>query len=461
MAIGDKFKLWVERWGGWLIITIICAIPVVRWFMLNPPNTTFSSFGSDVASIGMLTGLVGFMLYTANFVLAIRFRWLESLFGGLNRVYIAHHITGGVALVLILFHPVLLALQYLEFSMLSSLQTVAGQLIPQAMHFDGPKDDLQKAVGINNGIVASIGMVSLLIIAFFVKLPHALWVFIHKFLGVAYVFAGLHTIFIVSDVYQDNFLKIYYIIWTLIGLACFVYQSIMGKIFIRTAPYRVVAVRHLPSNIVSIILEPTNKVIDFKPGQFVFLRIMYAERDGILSESHPFSISSEPAPNGSIRVHIKALGDFTSSIKFLKPGTMTEIEGAFGRFTPWQYKESPQLWIAGGIGITPLLSAARSYDSEKPPVQLFYSVQNRAELLDQEALYQYLPNTFGNFTYFPYVNSEQPSYLSADYINKVCGVAGKEIFICGPPAMMKSMKAQLRAMGVPKRKIHSEEFSML
>jgi predicted ferric reductase len=158
---------------------------------------------------------------------------------------------------------------------------------------------------------------------------------------------------------------------------------------------------------------------------------------------------------------MKALGDFTTSLKRLEPGTIAEIEGAFGRFLPARFDDSPQIWIAGGIGITPFLSIARSFDNNKPQVDMFYSVQTKAELIDQQALEELLPKHFPQFKYHTFINDEQQGFLSATYINeKAGGVAGKEIFLCGPPPMMKALRAQLKEMGVPNSKIHSEEFSM-
>lgn len=461
MKTEDDYKLLLERWGGWIIIVVLCALPVVRWFSLNPPNESFVNFSVAISSLGQIAGLAGFMLYAINLVLSMRKRWLEGLFGGLNRVYIAHHLTGGLALVLLLFHPVFLALQYIELSALSTLRDAAHFLIPRSLHFDVSYYEVQEAVAINNGIIAFIGMVGLLFLTFFVKLPYRIWVFTHKFLGVAFIFAGLHTIMVSSDVYRDAPLKVYFIIWTLIGFSAFVYRSIMGNMFIRRAPYKVAQVQTLPGNVVAIALDPVARPIDFKPGQFVFVRFLWVEEDGISSELHPFSIASEPNEAGQVRLYMKALGDYTTSLKHLKPDTVAEIEGAFGRFLPWRFRDTPQIWIAGGIGITPFLSAARSYNPQCPPVQLFYSVQTKGELLDQTALAEFLPKHYKDFQYYPYVSEAQKGFLTAKYIAEHSGgIEGKEIFLCGPPPMMKAMRMQLRTMGVPNSKIHSEEFSM-
>jgi ferredoxin-NADP reductase len=104
---------------------------------------------------------------------------------------------------------------------------------------------------------------------------------------------------------------------------------------------------------------------------------------------------------------------------------------------------------------------ARSYTDKSPKVDLVYSVVNKSELLDQVAVADYLPKTYPSFRYFPYVANEQDGFLTATKIKDMCdGVEGKEIFLCGPPPMMKALRTQLRELGVPNHRIHSEEFSM-
>lgn len=451
-----------ERWGGWALIVFFTAIPVIRWITLEPLNERFFNVSLGLKAFGQIVGIIGLMLYAINLLLSIRKRWLEDLFGGLNRVYIAHHITGGLALVFLLFHPVFLALRYIEFSALVTIRDAARFLLPQPIRFDQTYYEFQNAVAINNGIIAFIGMVGLLFVTFFVKLPYRFWLFTHKFLGIAFVFAGLHTIMIVSDVYNDAFLKIYFILWILIGTAAYMYRTVLGNILVRRIPYRVVSAGMMPGNVVHVFLEPVAKPLDFVPGQFVFIRFNWADGDGISNEAHPFSVASAPhEPNGQLRLYMKALGDFTSQLKRLKPGTIAEIEGAFGRFLPARFDDSPQIWVAGGIGITPFLSIARSFDSKKPKVDMFYTAQTKAELVDQEALADFLPKHYPQFRYHTFVNEEQKGFLSAQYIaEKAGGLDGKEIFICGPPPMMRSLRQQLNEMKIPNSKIHTEEFSM-
>lgn len=456
----SDYKHWLERNSGWLLVGLFCLIPTVILINLNPLST-YGSWAGFFANLGKITGIIGLVLYAINLLLSTRLRFLENLFGGLNRVYIAHHITGGIALALLLFHPLFLAIRYLELHALATLQVVAKQLLPRGMDFSGDFPTLLDNVAFNSGIIAFIGMVGLLFVTFFVKLPYRFWLFTHRFLGLAFMFAGIHSLYISSDIKRTPVLFWYMFIWITVGIVSFVYRSLLSNIFVRRSPYKVERVQVFAGNTVAVEMTPIEKGINFKPGQFVFIRFIWSNKDGIIKEAHPFSIASAPGED-SLRLYMKALGDYTHSLKNLKAGTIAEIEGAFGKFSYTNYGDSPQIWIAGGIGVTPFLSMARSLNPNSPPVDMFYSVLKREELVDQKALAEFLPEHYGQFKYHPYIGAEQTGFLNAKYVNEnvAGGIAGKEIFICGPPPMMKSLRKQLREMGVPNNKIHSEEFAM-
>lgn len=457
----DKdYIFWFKRNIGWMLISILCAIPVIYWVSTHSIESAFYDLPQSFVSVGKIIGLIGFILYAINMVLTLRQRWLENIFNGLNRVYIAHHVTGGIALAFLLFHPLLIALQYVELEIASSIKRAATALLPQSINFEDTFPIVQEAVAYNSGIIAFIGMVVLLMITFYAKLPYRFWLFTHRFLGVAFLFAGLHVIFIDSDVSRSPFLMTYMLFWIIVGLFAFVYKTLLGNIFVRRSPYKVSGVGILPGNTIGIHLTPMEKPVDFKPGQFIFIRFLWSKESGIIREIHPFSVASEPSGDGLV-LYIKALGDFTNSLKNVKVGMIAEIEGAFGKFSYTNFQDSEQVWIAGGIGITPFLSMARSYNDQSPPVSLFYSAQNRDELLDQASLAGYLPSHYPNFKYFPFVSAETNGHLSADYIaDNIDSIAHKEFFICGPPVMMKAMRSQLLKLGVKNSKIHTEEFTM-
>ncbi len=455
MQQASSIKLWTERYGGWLLVALLCAIPVVRWWGIGSVHL---GSGADIfLALGRGLGLVGLMLYALNFVLMTRWKWLENLFGGLNKVYIAHHITGGLALIFVLFHPLLLALNLVDIKVVATFHDAMTFLLPRGVHLEGYLTTFRQDSAINNGLLAYIGMVLLLIITFFVKLPYQLWLFTHKFLGVAFLLAGLHIFLVSSDVSRDHFLKYYLLTWVIIGLLCYIYRTLMGNVFVRRATYTLENTEQQPGGVIALQLSPDTKPIAFKPGQFVFIRFINVK--GLKAESHPFSITSSP-DNQHLWLSIKALGDFTNKLARIPKGAKAEVEGAFGRFSYTRFNK-PQIWIAGGIGITPFLSMAQTLDTKTPPIDLVYSAATRSELIEQHALGTVIPQQVSNFRYQAYVTDEMSGFLTADWIIEHCGgVEGKEIFICGPPGMMRALRQQLRAKGVHKYNIHTEEFDL-
>ena len=452
-----------EHLIGWGVTIVLCLIPVVLWVDIHPLST-IQGFSPTMLAIGRVTGLVGMVMYALNLVYATRLRFLERWFGGLNRVYIAHHLLGGLALIFLAFHPFFLSMRYLQVSMKQAALILLPNGLTPLSALLNTKAEMHAAVieqwAVFLGIIAFWGMVGLLLITFFVKIPYRVWLFTHKFLGVAFFLAGLHVLFVTSDTTKSGALKYYILLMTAIGLAAFVYRTLMGKILIRKYQYKLAAVKTEAGNVTHMEFDPMQQKMSYKPGQFVFVRFLNAGHDKISKEWHPFSISSAPADN-MLRLSVKGLGDYTNNLINIKPGTVAEIEGAYGRFTYTNVKNLNQIWIAGGIGITPFLSMAQTLPQTGYKIDLYYSVKTSSELIDWQKLYDTAMAKDGNFRVIPYIGDQQPSFLSADFIEQTSnGFKGKEIFLCGPPPMMKSLRQQLKAKSVPSTSIHSEEFAM-
>lgn len=452
-----------EHWVGWGITIILCAIPVILWTQIHPVST-IHGFPITMLSIGRLTGLIGLVMYSLNLIYSTRLKFLERWFGGLNRVYIAHHLLGGLALIMLALHPFFLSMRYVQISMKqAALLLLPNGLTPiSALFKSGTTEHLivleQWAVFL--GIIAFWGMVGLLLITFFIKLPYRLWLFTHKFLGLAFFLAGLHILFVTSDTSKNGPLKFYILFMAALGLAAFIYRTLMGNILIRKYRYNVQDVKVETGNVTHMLLNPVDKQLSFKPGQFVFIRFLNAKHDKISREWHPFSISSAPS-NGAMRISVKGLGDYTNNLTNIHPGTVAEIEGAYGRFTYTNFSNLNQIWVAGGIGITPFLSMAASLPNDGYQIDLYYSVKTESELIDWKLLYDTAMAKGGKFRVIPYVADKQAGFLNADFIEKTSGsLKGKDIFICGPPPMMKSLRTQFKQKSVPNRRIHSEEFAM-
>ncbi len=453
-----------EHLLGWGVTIAACVIPVVLWLRIHP-LATIQGYTGIMLSLGRVTGLVGFVMYSLNLVYSTRWRFLERFFGGLNRVYIAHHLLGGLALILLSFHPVFLALRYIFTSFKqAALLMLPNGLTPLSALFD-PSAESHALVleqwAIFFGLIAFWAMVVLLLVTFFIKLPYRIWLLSHKFLGAAFFFAGLHVLFITSDTTTHPELMAYMLGATGLGLYAFAYKTLFGPIIIKRQPYLVNLVKSLPGSVYQITLTPQQKALSFHPGQFVFVRFLGAQKTGISQEWHPFSISSGP-DDTNLQLSVKALGDYTSKLGALPVGTKAQVEGAYGRFSFVHYRNPLQVWVAGGIGVTPFLSMARRLPQIDYRIDLYYSVKTASELIDADVLEQIASQTGGRFRVIQFVSDQQNgAFLDANFIEKTTGPLSKfEVYVCGPPPMMAAMRRQFRGKGVPNARIHTEEFAM-
>lgn len=176
--------------------------------------------------------------------------------------------------------------------------------------------------------------------------------------------------------------------------------------------------------------------------------------------SHPFSFSQ--APNGkNLRFTVKSSGDFTSKINQIKNGSKVLIDGPLGRFVP-NASAHKYLFIAGGIGITPIRAQMESLSQEKKDMTLLYSFKNAEDNIFMEEL-----KNFPAKKYFfvsnqaaaakdnmlqGKINEQTIPKLVPDYLSR-------EAFVCGPPEMIKSLRSILLKLGLSKRQIHYELFS--
>jgi predicted ferric reductase len=123
-----------------------------------------------------------------------------------------------------------------------------------------------------------------------------------------------------------------------------------------------------------------------RPGQFVF-----ASFDG-LEGPHPFTIASAPDGCGRtaageplLRLVIKPLGDYTRVLhERVHPGQAVRIEGPYGQFDAQGDTDKVQVWIAGGVGITPFLALLQARQPGLPrpaglaPAHLHYCTRDAA-----------------------------------------------------------------------------------
>jgi predicted ferric reductase len=437
----------ITHYLGWPLLGLLCALPAYQWSTLQPIATRADGPVTVMLSLGQLLGIIGLTLFAFNLLLTTRIKLFEDLFGGLNKVFFAHHIIGTIAFLALLAHPVFLALRLVP----SSLREAALLLVPRL-------DNIPVALG----ILALLGLIGLMFITFYVPLNYRTWLLTHKYLGGVFFLAGLHVLLTPNDLSNDRPLQVYLLGLSFLGIVSYSYRTLFPGIFVKRYDYVVQLAKKLNENTVEVDMMPVRKGIRFEAGQFIFVSFRVA---GMSPEWHPFTVSSAPNDVG-LAITVKSLGKYTETLTRILPNAQNipvKVEGAYGRFEFKDVGGPSQIWVAGGIGITPFLSLARSLAASESQflVDLYYSVKSESELVDMDKLQEAvmsLPDR--TFRVIPFIADKQ-GFLTAKYINENSGgLAGKDILLCGPPPMMIAMKKQFAALGVHKANVHTEEFSM-
>jgi 3-phenylpropionate/trans-cinnamate dioxygenase ferredoxin reductase subunit len=243
----------------------------------------------------------------------------------------------------------------------------------------------------------------------------------------------------------------------------FLYRNLYVPIWGRRR-FEVSDVRQETHDTYSVRLTPSDdKPLPRKPGQFMFLRLV---RPGRRSELHPFTIAASPLEPGIVEATIKKSGNFTDTIDQTRPGDVGRLEGPFGRFSLAYHDVQRFVFIAGGVGITPVASMLRYLrdTDDQRPVVLIYGNKTASDIVFAAELEQ-LPEHMRivHVLSHPDASWTGPTgYVTKEIIQEAAGehITGSHVFLCGPVPMMKGVLAALRDLGVSRGRIHYERFTI-
>jgi predicted ferric reductase len=134
------------------------------------------------------------------------------------------------------------------------------------------------------------------------------------------------------------------------------------------------------------------------------------------------------------------------------------LSGPHGGFTHAKGSTEHQVWVAGGVGVTPFLSWLRSLDHHRPPgqVDFFYSVADEAPY--EEEIREI--TTRHPQVRLHLVRSQQDGRLTVGGVLEAAAADPAElsVFMCGPEALVSTLQQGFRQAGVPQRRIFREYF---
>ncbi len=404
---------------------LICVFALIPSIFLYQETIKFGEV-NYLVFFSKAVALSGIVFYCFNFILSTRAKFLENIFMGLDKLYISHRLTGIFALIFLIQHPLLLLLRYQD--------KFISLILPP-----------EKNIDVVAGLLALDIFVIVLVITLFISVRYHRWKGIHKILGLSLFLASIHVFLIPSNT-SAGFLRYYILGFCVLALISYVYRTLLFKLLVKRYTYLVKSVVNITEDITEISLKEVDKKMIYKAGQFAFFSF---QSKYITNEIHPFSFASNPKDE-LIKVIAKRSGDYTNRLHQLNPDTLVKIEGPYGAFGKYS-KRNKQLWIAGGIGITPFLSMLKEVSNKE--ITLIHVVSAEEHLIYQKAIKE------SGIKYVPYI-SKKEGRIDVEKIMKLSPIKGIDILMCGPLPMMKDLKKQFKKQGVSGNHIFFEDFTI-
>ena len=399
-----------------------------------------------------LTGVSALSMMVLSTLISVRIPWINRQMSGLDKAYVVHKWTGILSTILIIFH-------WLGEKIPHWL--IDWEIIPNPGELsDGTEFSALEINLFQSGVIlveyTFYIIIVLVIVALFKKVPYHIFRKTHKIFPVVFLVAAYHG---ATAQMKEHWLSspAGYLLLVLITIGV---SAALISLFQRIGISRKITasikeIEYHENKILDIRLTcPTKKIIH-KPGQYAFLRF---ENN---TEPHPFTIASSGDDPHAMRFAIKSLGNFTDQLSnLIKPGQVVEIEGPYGEFK-FEAPAERQIWIAGGIGITPFVARLEylvNRGGAKEPVDFWYSTRGDRNNIFPDNL-EYLCKQSG--VNFYHLNSMQQEYLTVEIMHQVVGSFGNvSIWFCGPPAFSKCLLKGLDAYDFDRKLFYVEDFNM-
>jgi predicted ferric reductase len=435
---------------------VTLAVRAVFWVMaylgvvLVP--LVFAAVGASQPDHGFWTnfsvalGFVGLAMMGLEFALVARFKPVAAPFGQ-DALLQFHRQIGYVGLGFVLVHVAISA----KWEALTLSNAITS---PALVWF---------------GMAAALALIALVVSSVWrrrLRLSYEWWHAAHTVLAVVAVVGALGHVFFVDEYVSSVWKQVLWGFMSAAFVALLVWVRLIKPRGLRGRPWRLEQVGSERGQTTTLALSPPEgSEFRFDPGQFAWFA--FGGSPFSLTQ-HPFSFSSS-AEREEVEIAVKALGDFSSRVHELEPGTTVYVDGPHGVFSMDQDEGPGFGFIAGGVGVTGLVSMLRTMadrDDVRPAVLVYANrewdgVAFREEL---ERLERLMNLTVVHVLERPPADWDgETGFVTAELLSRHLprGYRRFQFFICGPDPMMDAAEAALIELGVPAERVHTERFDMV
>jgi predicted ferric reductase len=393
-----------------------------------------------------LTGLLSVAMMSLVMFLATRPVWLEAPLGGMDRIYRTHKWAGILAV---------------GFASLHWLSEMSGDILKTMFGREGrvPKEqftgflEVLRDLGKDMGEWAIYAVLAMLLITLWKKFPYQVWRILHRAMPVLYLMLAFHAAMLAPTDYWSQPVGVLMAVLLLAGVYGAIESLRNGIGKAREATGEVVGLNNPGGDITTVQCRLGSAWRGHRAGQFAF--VTFDDKEG----AHPFTIASADRGDNTVSFAIKGLGDYTRGLaQRVQVGQPVRVEGPYGRFDMTRRNpKAKQVWIAGGIGVTPFLAWLESLQADPqnaPAADLHYCTRD-------EAADTFVPRLQSLCAALPGIQlhihgAKQGANLKAHML----AVSGNtEIWYCGPTGLAHLLRDGLKSMGLLPR-FHQEAFEM-
>ena len=430
----------------WLALYFLLLLSPL-FLMLLPPTPVPRAFLTEVSAA---IGFISLMQIGLQFVLIARFRPVTEPYG-IDIILQYHRQIGLGSLLLISVH--------------------AGIAIGTTPGILGRLFDLGSGgTALLSGLGATLAFALLVVLSLArrrLRLGYEAWRISHALLGVAMIGLAVTHVSQVGIYVNSGWKRGLWTGFALLVVVVLAYLRLLQPALQKATPYRVVSVDRDRGRTWILGVEPRGHVgMRFLPGQFVYLKLGDSP---YTMQEHPFSFSSSGEDPGRLEFGIKELGDFTSTIGETALGTPAYLDGPHGSMSIDIYPAAGYVFVAGGIGVTPIVSMLRAMAErgDVRPSLLIYADGSWDDMPfrdDIEALMQRMTLEVVHVLERPPRGWKGETGLVTAELLARClpdERIQRDFFVCGPNAMIDSVETALVQRGIASHLIHSERFTLV
>jgi predicted ferric reductase len=431
-------------------VTAFVALPLVPLVLL------FGAGEQQELELSVVLGMVAISAMVGTIVVTARLRSLTSGLG-MEQLLVLHRYLGLVVLGLVLAHTAVVVLA-------NPSRNIALLDLAHAKP------------GMRAATIATIALVLLALTALLrrrLPLPYRWWRIVHLVLAATAVAGSALHVFLQNHLLRDDGMRIWFAALTGSLILVLVLRWFLRPLMAGRPGFRVREVRRESGAVSTLVLTPFDRrgsrrdSMAFTPGQFAWLRL---RRWGLLSD-HPFTIASGAHSDGTLEFTVRHLGDYTRTLGRLSPGARVYLDGPHGSFSVDHTRATGLVLLAGGVGITPMMSMLRTLADrgDRRPHRLLVSGRSPEDILFTDELDELQARL--HLTVVRTLTQPHRGWTGATgridaamLANVLPGSFRRDqldYFLCGSGPFVNGVASTLDEIGIPRQRVHTEQFDLV